>query len=53
MVKVFTAEESVTVGSTNFNNVIADFKDGDIKGTATKVEYCDFFICFLVKTISK
>ena len=39
---------SVTIGGFNFEYTVPDFKYRNIKGTATEIEYHDFFIFFLV-----
>ena len=52
LVKVFTTQVSITVGGQHFEDALVDSKDGDIKGSATKIVDQDVaFLALLVKTI--
>ena len=44
---------SVTISGKNFEDSIANIKDGNIKGTTTEVEDGDFFIFVRVDTIGQ
>jgi len=47
LIKVVTAEMSITVGGFDLVNIVAEFKDGDVKSAATKIinsDGLDFFL---------
>merc|ERR1719357_1210244 len=53
LVEVFTSEMSVSVGCDDLKDTVVDGEEGDIKGSATKIEHKDVLLAFLlVHTIS-
>lgn len=53
VVKVLTAEKSVTVGGFDFEDTLLDFEDGDIEGSSTEIIDGDDFVFVLVETIGE
>ena len=53
IVEIIAAQMCITVGSQNFYYTIADFNDGDIKGTAAQVVHHNLLLFFIVQTVSK
>ena len=52
-VKVFTAEECITIGRQHFKHAVADLEQGDIKCTAAKVIDRDDLIGVFVETVGQ
>ena len=53
LVEILTAQEGVTIGGFHFEHAIADFQDGNVEGTATKVIDRDGAALFLFHTVSQ
>ena len=53
IVKVLTAEKSVTVGRFDFEDTLLDFEDGDIEGSSSEIIDGDDFIFVLVETVGE
>lgn len=53
VVKVLTAEKSVTVSGFDFEDTLLDFEDGDIEGSSTEIIDGDDFVFVLVETIGE
>ncbi|MPM50556.1 hypothetical protein SDC9_97298 [bioreactor metagenome] len=53
LIEVVTAKMRVAVGRKHFDNAVADFKDGDVKGAAAEVVDHDFLLVVLVNAVSK
>ncbi len=50
-VEVVAAETVVARGRKNFDNAVADLKDGDVEGAAAEVVDHDLLIAFLIETV--
>ena len=53
LIEVVTAETVVTCGCEDLENTVADVEKRNVERTASKVEYHDLLIVFLVHTVSK
>ena len=53
VIKVVTAEKSITIGGLNFKNTITQFENGDVKSAASKVVNGDGFVFALIQSIGQ